>query len=377
MLKPSYMRSTIFIACIALFSGVTAACDSSGSSSPPSSASSARAATCVSDAKKALAPYSKPMHELTPVSSVDIAKLRSKTVWTIANATSAPLAIESGVVAAAHAAKVNVHAVSVSPNIGNAVSAVNEAVAQHAEGIVLDAGTVASLVQPIANATAAHIPFVDVSATADPNDPLISGEYDHVTSSYTLSGKLEADGILVATQCKANVVMGELPGIPSQVAVSNGNVAEFKRLCPTCVIHVLDIPITDSPVQIQGLVKTELLRYPQTNFFDMNNDAYTLDAYPTLNAAKIREAGVNCDPSILKILAAHDTLVIDICSAPPQYEGWVGFDELARAVNGMPAQNVSLPIRYVGPNTAINPNNVNAGFGNYQALYEQAWGIGK
>jgi ABC-type sugar transport system substrate-binding protein len=375
MIKSRYLNKTPTIACLAVLSGMMAACASSAS--PTSSAAPSGTATCVNDAKAALAPYSGPMHALRPISSVNVVKLRGKTVWTVALATSAPLAIESGVVAAGHAAGVNVHAVSTTPSISNAVAAVNDAIAEHAEGIVLSAGTVTSLAQPIANATTAHIPFVDVFATPNPNDALVSGEYSHVTSSFTLSGKLEADGILAATQCKADVVMGELPGIPTQEAVSNGNMAEFKRLCATCAIHVLDIPLTDTPVQVQGLVKTELLRYPNANFFDMNNDNLALDAYQTLKAAKMREAGVNCDPSILKMLAAHDTLVIDVCPAPLQYQGWVGFDELARAIDGKPAQNVSLPVRYVGPNTTIDPGELTPGFGNYEALFEQAWGIRK
>ncbi len=378
MNRPRNLSNVVIPACLIVASGTLAACSTStsatSSAGATSSTNSAASAACVKEAQQALAPYSGPMHVQSP-SPVSIAKLKGKTVWTFAFNTSDPLAIESGVVAAGRAAGVNVHAVSATPEIANAVSAINEAVAQHAAGIILDGGTVASLAQPIANATAAHIPFIDVSATPDPTDPLVSGEYSHVTSSYTLSGKLEADGILAATDCKANVVIGALPGIPTQVAVSNGNAAEFKRLCPSCVTHVLDIPITDSPVQVQGLIKTELSRYPSTNFFDMNNDAFSLEAYPVLKADNIREAGVNCDPSILKYLAAHDTLVIDVCAAPAQYQGWLGFDELARAVDGLPAQNGSVPIQYVGPSTAIDPNNMAAGFGNYEALFEKAWGV--
>jgi ribose transport system substrate-binding protein len=374
--KRRLLRSmACFTALASLVCGV-AACASSSAPASSSGQGTSQTTACAQAAAKAIVPYEKPLKADVPSTPVDMSSLRGKHIWAIANTTGDPLAILDGIIAAAKAAGVTIHTVQTSLSPSDQVQAINEGIAQHVTGIIQDAGTLAALATSYKAATAAHIPFVDVAATPDPNDPLLYGDYAHLTQSYTLAGALEADGILATTGCKANVVIGALPVIPSQEAITAGTQAEFKKLCPTCSVTVLDIPVTDTPVQVQGLVNTELARLPKTNFFDMNNDFYALEAYPALKAAKVPEASVNCDPSVRNLIAAHDTLLIDICGPDQAYQGWAAFDAIARAINHQPAHNTTFQLLYLGPHSNVNPNNLYPDFGNYQAEFEKVWGIG-
>ena len=279
-----------------------------------------------------------------------------------------------GFVDAAKAAGVPTHLYTGDATTTSYATGIEQALAQHAAGFALSGIPVKTVATPLQKATSQNTPFVNY-VTQDYGQPLLFGDFASVTWSFTEEGKLAGYGILQATNCNAHVLALTFEGSPSQVAVTNGTKAAISQLCPSCVVNTENVPLTDSPAQVQQVVQTELTRYPDTNFVAVENDATALAALPAVKQAGLRESGAGCDPSVYKYLAAHDTLAIDVCPPAPEYSGWVTFDELARAVLGLPSATFPLPLQYVGPQTPFSAQNPFPEFGDYQSAFKTLWGL--
>ena len=110
-----------------------------------------------------------------------------------------------------------------------------------------------------------------------------------------------------------------------------------------------------------------------TNYVFATNDYIALNGVPVLKKDKIPEAGVNCDPGVRPMVAAHQTERIDVCQSPPGFLGYMTVDELLRAASGSPRAIYNAPARLIGATTAYSASNPFPQFGNYVAAFKKLW----
>jgi ribose transport system substrate-binding protein len=374
------VRAAWIVVPLAVGSLCLAACSSGSTSSAASTATAAASGgtsttSCVTKVNAVLASAGKSLTALVPTESVSASALKGKTVAFIAPITSPTASgIVAGLMAAGHAVGAKVLAYYGDGSTSSAVQGLQQAIGRGATYLVLDGLAPADAIGPLTSTPGLH--YVDVLEASSPTAALSKGQFVHVAVSAAQEGATEADGAMSITNCKANIVAFTYPVIPGQQAVTNGSVAEVKSVCPSCTISVVGVPLTDTPTDVQGAVRTALLKYPKTNFILMANDLLALDAMPVLSKDNIPEGGVNCDADVLPIVAAHHTEIVDVCQPPFPYIGWFTMDELIRAANNAAPFVHALPVQYVGPETTINASDEFPNFGNYEAQYLQLWGLG-
>ena len=155
---------------------------------------------------------------------------------------------------------------------------VSQAVTQGAAGIVLLGVPPAAVQAPLAEATAAKIPVVDIfNGSAD--DPLEAGIFAHVTADFVGSGKDLADWMLADSDCKVNVEILGASVLATQTDIIEGAEAQLKAECPDCTSNASDVDLSSVAVDIAGKVETALRRNPDLNYiFPVFDSAVTFVA---------------------------------------------------------------------------------------------------
>ena len=280
--------------------------------------------------------------------------------------------------AAAQAAGMHGKFFNANGSITTANQGIATAISQKAAGIAIWAIDPRDVAGELTQAKAAHIPVIDVndgSPTATP----IDGVFGHVTSNWTQVGRWFADYMLNKTGCKLEAGVFSISSIPIFVQAQNGIVAEVKRLCPTCKVHIADIDIATVATSLGPLVQTMLTRYPNINYMTPIADTFDLLVEPAIVQAGKSVPLISHDgsaPALQEIRAGTGLLKATISTPPPPYYGWAMVDQLGRAIAGQP------PAIWALPNQIIDKSDIGtsdaqlfpayAGFG---ARFKKAWGV--
>jgi len=237
----SRLRRGTIVGAVAATALLAAACGSnsnssnnnggtSGQASPDSSTSSS---SCVSSAQASVAKESA-LPVMPPVRTVDAKSLKGKSVWLITpNATPT-------IIPQANAFKQALTTAGLDPTvfIGQGTTAnwnqgVSEAVAQHADAIVIFAITPSDLGGSLPSAEAKKIPIID-AFDASPASPPATGIYGNVNNDSTAMGAAMAEWVLADSKCDAHLLSGNIPAFTiSQQTIQSLN-GTLTKNCPSC-----------------------------------------------------------------------------------------------------------------------------------------------
>jgi len=261
-----------------------------------------------------------------------------------------------------------------------------QALALHPDGIVIDGFNYASQVQALSEAASLHIPVVSWNAAPEPGPSTSPPVFYNVGVSPEQISQVAADYAIVKTNGKANVVV--LTDNEFAIAETKANlmVQDIKQ-CSTCkVLAVENTPIADVTTRIPPLTTSLLQRYHSTwnvtlgindNYFLAMSTALRSDGISTSQAPINISAG-DGSPDAFQRIRSGDYQAATV-AAPLNLQGWQVVDELNRAINNQPPSDYVAPVRLVthsdvaydgGPQNTFIPNN------NYQQHYEQIWGVG-
>ncbi|MES2170787.1 MAG: substrate-binding domain-containing protein [Actinomycetota bacterium] len=347
---------------------------SAGSSSGPVSASA-----CIAAASKAVAEGSTAIEPSVPAAKVDAAKNKGKTIWYI----SATMQLETmigfaqGVQAAADASGLKVKIFDGANSPAKYNDGITQAVAQKADGIILQ-GIDPSLVKAtLATAQAAGIPTVD-AMNGDPSDALQHGISSHITVDFTQAGKLQADYILDKAKCKANVLQLTSSLYVALKNKTKGFNDEMTALCPTCKVDTEEVNFADFANSVSTVVRTATQRNTSLNYVNAQDDGiafYTQPVLASLNS-KLPMVSGNGAPANMDLIRKGESQKMDIIFPPLPYMGWVEVDRLQRAMLGMDVPASGIPQQIVDDSTIKQTESAQVPkFDGYENLFLKNWNI--
>lgn len=195
----------------------------------------------------------------------------------------------------------------------------------------------------------------------------------------TLSGKLQAAWVYVHIGKKANVQYNWVPELSFAALVRNGFTAELTKLCPSCKVHTLSIPVADLGSTAPNLIVSDLQAHPSTNVVASSNSEQLIGLPAALSSAGISHittVGTGATPVNLQYLKAGQQTV-DLALDLPVLS-WTLVDAAVRGATGQPiptfeAKGLS-PLQFLtGKDITFNPANGWTGYPDFATRFKKLW----
>jgi len=267
---------------------------------------------------------------------------------------------------------------------------VDQAIADGANGIILDAVDCNQVKAPLEQAKAKHIAVVPIYAF-DCNDPteasgpalfsavpntnnLPDKELGAFSESY---GRGQADYIIANSKNKARVLVLNDPeftvlkytaaGFDDQIAHSGGSK----------VVATLNFLAADLGAKLQQEIQAELLKYPSINWIKSPYTYATeLGVVPALASQPKGKydvmGGEGFQPELADIAAGTVTGAMAISS---QWVGWSAVDAMNSVFTHKPTYQSGIGWELVDATHNLPANDVLVAKQNFEAAYEKAWGV--
>lgn len=281
--------------------------------------------------------------------SFDMASNEGKTIWFISPSQAVPYtaAVSEGAKEAAEAAGMRLVVFDGKGRVTEWNKGIQQAVAQKADGIILQAIDPRLVSGAIARAESAGIPIVD-SDNGDPDAELTDGVDAHVTVDYTGIGKRWAQYIVSQTGGEpTKVAVFYDPAFQADQNKIDGLTAELERLCPDCELIVERFSVATFAQDLPGRVQNVLRREPDVGWLVAGFGAqvrYIIQGMRQGDADDVRLIAVSAEPENLELIADGEMLEADI-GVPTDWLGWAQVDELGRLMAGADPAGQRIPVR--------------------------------
>lgn len=375
------------VAMSACSSSSTKAASGSGPTTSSTAVAASSAAANMTAVAQALSAHETLPAFTAPGPAVDVSSLKGKTVYSIPQSSAIPFLATTEQAEAAIAKRYGINFVEF-PTQGSPedwIRGIDQAVAAHANGIILNALDPRLVAPQLQQAKAAGIAvtsaqFYDLSQAAGAPSTLAAVRAD----DFTEAARLEADWTISDTGGHADVVVVENQEQLSTVAMVAALKSEFATYCPSCKVQYINVPATDWATRIQPDVQAALAADPGINYVIPIYDPMSQFVIPAITAAgrtgSVHIATFNGTPFALKDLADGDVIRMDI-GENLDWLASANMDEEFRAMLGQPAvADEHTPLRvFTSANIADtgNPPAYNLGFGStYTTGYQSLWGAG-
>jgi ribose transport system substrate-binding protein len=248
--------------------------------------------------------------------------------------------------------------------------------------IDLIGGLTPSSVEPqIKEAEKAGIAVVDSTG----NDPSVASP-SYVTTdvplNYTLAGDLEAAYAITQTSGKADVLIITSSDVTASEYVTGGATKTMSSDCPSCTVHVIDVPVTEWGTELTPDVESALTADPGINYVLPNYDSEVplVDAALTANhSTTVGVDSLNGDPAPLAQIAAKNGLNMDI-GQDMTYTGYATVDAELRAFGHAKSRvktlNEHIPfVIFDSSNISTTGAHYAVGYGSVLNGYLKLWGL--
>ncbi len=381
-----------------------AACGSSSSSSSSSASSSGSSGSSSSSsgsdgvayAKKQIAAASAIPTFKLKAPSFDMSKIKGKVIFNIPVTSAVPYVISVDQAAAQVAKKYGAKWVEYT-NQGTPTqwtAGINQAIAQHANVIILAQGIAVNLIVPaMQKAKAAGIPVVithdfqnDQQNTPPPTGP--GAAVNKLTKAFVNvpfweAARLEADYVIAQTNGKADDVIFTSPDVPPSNGITAAMTKEFKDHCPDCKVKVITVPLADWATKIAPQTQSSLTSDPSINWVTPIYDSMSLYAQQGITAAgkmgSVHIASYNGTPAVMKLIQSGNIMSMDV-GENITWLAYATMDQVGRVITASPivaSGNEQTPLRVftkANINEAGTPPTPNLGYGNaYVTGYGALW----
>jgi ribose transport system substrate-binding protein len=196
-------------------------------------------------------------------------------------------------------------------------------------------------------------------------------------ASYQLNGKLLADWTLVHSG-SAPSVFYPTPELSFSAEVEIGYKNEMARLCPSCAVRYVNIPLADAGSTAPSLVVSDLQSHPATRtaVFASEEGAEGLPAALKVAGLSVTTVGFAPPAAILQdIKDGQVTAGLGLDSA---YNNWAEVDAAARLIAKQPLpsaeKNGNIIVEMLGQkDITFNPTNGFTAFPNIAQLFGKIW----
>jgi ribose transport system substrate-binding protein len=207
-----------------------------------------------------------------------------------------------------------------------------------------------------------------------------------ITGCYSCAGADIADFVVSASKGNAHALFIDSPDIGDAVSEQNGFEAQLKKLCASCTVQSLEIPVANWATQITPTVSAALAGHPDINYvvpvFD-TMEVYVTPAIKAANATKrVKLASFNASEAQMTEMqtGAKPTWVAD-GGYDLTWWGWAAMDDVYRVLLHKPAlPSEAVPLRFF-TRASIQSYNVSGsqdpwyGDPKYVSGFEKLWGV--
>ncbi|MFI5611643.1 sugar ABC transporter substrate-binding protein [Amycolatopsis sp. NPDC051903] len=360
---------------VVLIGGTLAAC---GAGEPKASAGLSGNALEACVAKAAELKKSKlaepPLKVLAPF---EMSKNKGKSIWII-NAARVPLLqrVSDGAQAAASAAGMSVKIVYGDGSTNSAQAAMQQAIAQGADGIALVAVDPGTIQASVDQASKAGIVVTDVGnrSVQDSLRPGVAGQlgYDVPAEMAAMAG-----WIMVDSKCSANTLMYSPSALSITSAGAKAFQAEYRELCPDCAFELKDLDYGNFASTLTAEVQTDLRRNPDLDyiFAIIGSSVPEVDAGLRGNDHVRVLTHDGLDDNLDGLRKGNTHVVADFAFAPNEAIGWQVIDQQGRLMLGeKDAVTLTIPTRMVDASDIGATNgDIWPSFTRAQQAYTAAW----
>jgi ribose transport system substrate-binding protein len=259
-----------------------------------------------------------------------------------------------------------------------------QAIALHADAIVLDAVDAAEQASAVEPAIKAGIKVVGWHSGPKPGPMPQYGLFTNITTDPLEVAKAAASYAVADSNGKAGAVIFTDSAYAIAIAKSNA-MADVIKSCKTCtLLSVQDTPLADAANRMPQLTTSLLQRYGAKWTYALSINDLTFDfMVPSLQAAGIPSdgyprgisAGDGSGPAFERI--RNGEYQVATVAEPLRMHGWQIVDELNRAFAGAPPSGyVAPPHLFIKANIGRDggPKNVYDPENNYEQIYRKIWG---
>lgn len=262
------------------------------------------------------------------------------------------------------------------------VDAMDQAISEKVDGIVLVAMPAELLQREIAAAHAAGIPVVAaLPGTANPVAPETLGLFDDVRASYEDQGKALADWVIADAPHGAHVIRLESPEFGDLTKESRVFASTLAAAGPQYkVVDVVSSPVTDilgGPDGVQRIAAA-LRSNPDAKYvFTLSESWSQIFRQAKKLVGSTDVVGLGSDGDVSVPLVAQGEPLVMIGPDSKTY-GWYAVDALIRAFNGKPAVHYRVRSHLVDATNAKQEGGtgITAHY-DYRSAWERLWGVGR
>lgn len=319
-----------------------------------------------------------------PTESLDTAKVKGKTIYFISidlhnqfNALIAQNFKEAGDLIGFNTVTLSAN---LTPDLENTY--VEQAIHQHAAGIVLLSIGHETIPNALADAQSAHIPVITI-AQYSAGRPIPSDVTNQVTANTYHIGQVQADLAYSMSNGHVHAVAYGSTLVPQDVAQWDGQKAELNSLCPTgCSYKSVNLNLASFPTDLPTDVRSELLADKSLNWFFPDWDilgTYVLAGLKSANAQdRAKFSSWNGIPAAMQQVQAGDE--VGTFGVPLRWWGWAAADMIARYVAGQSTPDEHVPTRLFTKSILASINSVDSESQLYQddgvfTKYKSMWGV--
>ncbi len=224
-------------------------------------------------------------------------------------------------------------------------TAVQQAVAGGADGVILLAVNPALIQGGLDRARAAKIPVVDVFQPKFPGAPAIDGD---VTSDHAAAGVTVANWIASDSGGKAHVLILDVSEFPEVMKRNDALAIELARVCPTCKIERQRFGAALAAQRLAPLVTAQLREHPDIGYvtgpYDATGTFIAQGVRQAQATGKVKYVNFEGNPIGFELMKGGEQAAEMAVASP--FAGWLAVDVLARKFAGQPVPDeVSIPQR--------------------------------
>jgi ribose transport system substrate-binding protein len=265
---------------------------------------------------------------------------------------------------------------------------IRQAIADGADGIVLDAIDCPVVQQPLQEARRAGVQVVGIQSIdcddrlaggGEPlfaNSTIYSSEHPKQADSWRAHGALMADAIIAATDGKADAIEFADAQLLAPKAIAEGFEARMAQ-CEDCKVTKVSFTIADLGPALTSKADSALLRDPNVNAVMGNYDTAMVFIAPAIQraglAARVFSVGLEGHRSSIDLIRTGRGQNADTGN-PDEWVGWATIDDLVRLFAGERPVAQEIGLQYIDRDD-LPPTGQYEGNRDWKANFQRIWGL--
>lgn len=227
---------------------------------------------------------------------------------------------------------------------------------------------------------AAHIPVVTTGIIHTKRYGIKAAQIGDAWSAFT--GKLLADYAAAKDGVGSKVAFYEVPELTFTRLMAAAFKAELPKVCPSCSVRVVDIPVATTGNTAPNLIVSDLQAHPDTTVIAFASDETETGLPSALQTAGIHVKTLGSGPNPTNLEYLKEGKENAVLAADLPVLSWTLLDQAARQLVGQPLTGLEAKgitdIQFLTPGeVTFDPSHGWTGYPNFVQRFKKLWGIGR